>query len=45
MKKMTTAIVTGLATFAFSASAFAAINADEAKAIAAKEVPASALIL
>ena len=41
MKKMTTALVTGLATLAFSASAFAAINADEAKAIAAKEVPAS----
>ena len=41
MKKMTTAIVTGLATLAFSASAFAAISADEAKTIAAKEVPAS----
>ena len=38
MKKMTTAIVTGLATLAFSATAFAAISADEAKAIAAKEV-------
>ena len=41
MKKMTTAIVAGLATLAFSASAFAAISAEEAKAIAAKEVPAS----
>ena len=41
MKKMTTAIVTGLATLAFSATAFAAISADEAKAIAAKEVPTS----
>ena len=41
MKKMTTAIVAGLATLAFSATAFAAISAEEAKAIAAKEVPAS----
>ena len=41
MKKMTTAIVTGLATLAFSATAFAAISANEAKAIAAKEVPTS----
>ena len=41
MKKMSTALVAGLATLAFSATAFAAISAEEAKAIAAKEVPAS----
>ena len=41
MKKMSTALVAGLATLDFSATAFAAISAEEAKAIAAKEVPAS----
>lgn len=41
MKKMSTALVAGLATLAFSATAFAAISAEEAKAIAAKEVPSS----
>ena len=41
MKKMTALVTAALATMAFSATAFAAINADEARAIAAKEVPAS----
>ena len=41
MKKMTALVTAALATMAFSATAFAAINADEALAIAAKEVPAS----
>lgn len=41
MKKMTALITASLATLAFSATAFAAISADEARAIAAKEVPAS----
>ena len=39
MKKMTTAIVAGLATLAFSASAFAAISAEEAKAIESGDWP------